>query len=326
MKTLKNTIIALLILCSTQVWSQSILITPEYDTPEKNTWSGALYTGIDMQNTSGGIFLGLNGRYTLGKIATFSTNLSYDLTRLVSSGSVLSFDEELLNQLPAYKDFQFRGTFHFKDEMGTLKSKVKLGRRNEANATGTGGRTVKYSTQCETKVRNVYGITASLNVQSRLAGNQDSFQVIRVKNALGEDPGNINVAVGQNNLVLGAGLQIGQYTWFKGQFSAVAANINKTRRVRKSLVANFELLYALAISTGDEAYFKKDANTALETYKIDEVEKRRLGFRITTDYGMNKPGGFQRLELGWRPGVWAPNANSKFLNQAYFVYALGIGF
>lgn len=311
---------------SNQIWAQSVMITPEYDSPEKNVWSGAIYTGLDMQNTSGGIYLGLNGRYTMGKIATFSTNLNYDLTRLIKSGSFVTFDEELLNQLPAYKDFQFRGTFHFKDEIGTLKSKVKLGRKSEPNPTGTGSRTVKLSTQYESKVRNIYGLTASLNIQSRLAGNQDSFQVVKVLDNLGNDPGNINVGIGQNNLVLGAGLQIGQYTWFKGKFSSISSNFNKNRRIRKSLVANFEVLYALSISTGEEAYFKKDANSAIETYKITDVEKRRLGFRITTDYGMNKPGGFQRMELGWRPGVWAPSANSKFLNQAYVVYALGIAF
>ena len=324
-KTKISFIVALLV-ANTFVFGQAVSVTPEYDTPEKNIWNGAIYTGLDLQNATGGVFVGLHGRYTLGKVATFSTNLSYDLTRLVGSGSLLSFDEELLGQLPAYKDFQFRGSFHFQDRMGELSSKVKLGRRNVANSSGTGGKTVKYSTDYKSQVRNVFGVTASLNIQSRLAGNQDSTQVITVKDELGNDPGNIKVAVGQNNLVLGAGLQIGQYTWFKGKFSAPSANINKTKRIRKSIIANFELLYALSIGTGDVAYFNDEGNSSLVEYDLVDVEKKRLGFRITTDMASNKPGGFQRIELGWRPGVWAPSRGSKFLNQAFLVYAVGIAF
>lgn len=325
MNTTKITCIVALLVANTFVFGQAVTVTPEYDTPEKNIWNGAIYTGLDLQNATGGVFVGLHGRYTMGKVATFSTNLSYDLTRLVGSGSLLSFDEELLGQLPAYKDFQFRGSFHFQDKIGELSSKVKLGRRNESTPTG-GGKTVKYSTDYSSKVRNVFGITASVNIQSRLAGNQDSTQVITVKDAQGNDPGNIKVAVGQNNLVLGAGLQIGQYTWFKGNFSAPSANINKNKRIRKSIIANFELLYAMTISTGDIAYFKQEGQSTLVEYNLVDVEKKRLGFRLTTDMASNKPGGFQRIELGWRPGVWAPSRSSKFLNQAYLVYGIGIAF
>ena len=81
---------------------------------------------------------------------------------------------------------------------------------------------------------------------------------------------------------------------------------------------------ALAIGEGKEVYYKKDANAPLLTYKIDDIEKRRFGFRIAVDYASNKPGFFNRMELGWRPGVYAPSKSSKYFNQAFIVYALGI--
>jgi hypothetical protein len=81
---------------------------------------------------------------------------------------------------------------------------------------------------------------------------------------------------------------------------------------------------ALGIRAGDEAYYKKDANSPLVTYKIDEVEKKRFGFRISADYASNKTGFFNAIELGWRLGVYAPSKSSKYFNQALIVYALGI--
>jgi hypothetical protein len=318
----KSNLLALcmLLFFSFGVKAQMVSTTTEYDTPEKNTWNGAVFTGLDIQSNSGGLYLGLNGRYTLGKIATFSTNLAYDYTRIAGSGSFVSFDEELLSNLPAYKNFEFRGAFHFKDVETTAETKVKLGR-----GVNSSGKAVKWSVQQETKARNVYAITASVNIQSRIAGQPEETQVIYVQDAAGNDLGFVKeIAVGQNNLVLGAGLQLGQYTWFKGDFSGLGKT--KTRKIKKSLVSNFELLYAFAIGEGDVAYYKKDVNSPLQTYTLTSVDKKRLGFRLSTDYSKNKPGFFQRMELGYRPGIAAPSANSKWLNQGYVVYAVGIGF
>lgn len=305
----------LLILGSEMSFSQgTVTITPEYDEPYRNTWNGGVYAGLDLQNGSGGLYVGLNGRYTLGKIATFSTNIGYDLTKLAKSGGILSYDQEIMDKLTAYKNIELRGAYHFKDKEGTLNNKVKLGQSGN----------MKYSTSYETKVRNVYAFTASLNIQSRIYGQTvDSVQVIKVKDQNGADPGYINGIVGsQNNLLIGAGIQMGQYTFFKGKF--VGGPINKNKRIKKSVVANFEFLMALGIGAGSEAYYKKDANSPLVTYKIDDVEKKRFGFRLTADYGSNKPGFFNRIEMGWRPGVYAPSKSSKYFNQAFIVYALGI--
>jgi hypothetical protein len=310
----------MLCLSWTGIKAQSVTISTEYDEPYKNIWNGALYTGIDLQSNSGGLFLGLYGRFTLAKIATFSVNYAYDYTQLFGSGSLVSFDEELLSQLPSYSNFEARAVFHLIDKTGSMSHKVKLGRGSDGN-----GNTIKYSTTFASDSRVVIGLTASLNIHSRLAGQQDSNQVFTIKDAQGDDPGYLdNLAGGQKNLVIGFGLHTGQYTWFKGSFSSIKGT--KNRRIRKSLVANFEILFAATIATGDSAYYKKDANSALEKYELTDVEKRRLGFRISTDYAKNKPGFYQRMEIGYRPGIWAPSRQSKLLNQGYVIYAIGLGF
>ncbi|MBI1306365.1 MAG: hypothetical protein GC181_07105 [Bacteroidetes bacterium] len=328
MQKIKQKALAVIaMLFAVPVFSQNVSVVTEYDAPEKNSWNGAMYIGGDFQPHTGGLMLGMYGRYTLGKIATISTNLAYDYTRLVSSGGLITYDQTLTDKLPAYKNFEFRGTFHLKDNMdGSLKTTIKLGRRVE-NAGVNKTRTIKFRTDHTTKARIVTGLTASLNIQSRFAGQPDSTQVFKVTDATGKDPGKVQeIFIAQNNVMIGVGMQIAQYTWFKGKFSAAAIG-TKTRRVRKSIIANFELLYAMTIATGDEAYkVDKNNNNTLLTYKLNDVEKRRLGFRICTDYAANKPGLYQRMEIGYRPGVWAPSNGSKFLNQGYIVYGVGIGF
>lgn len=296
---------------------ETVSITTEYDEPYKNTWSGGIYAGLDVQNNSGGIYTGINARYTLGKIATFSTNIAYDLTKIAKSGGILKYDEEVFSKLPAYKNIEFRGVFHFSDKEGSMDNKIKLGQVGD----------MKYSTSYKSKSRLVYGLTASINIQSRISSQTlDSVKIFTVKDNQGNNPGFVNgITAGQNNLVLGAGIHIGQYTWFKGKFTAAPIG-SKTRRARKTISTNFEFLTALAIGTGDKAYHKKDANSPLITYTLTDTEKKRFGFRITADVSSNKPGLFNRVEMGWRPGIYAPNKQTKYFNQAYFLYAIGIGF
>lgn len=301
--------------------NEQVTITTQYDDPMKNTWNGGIFAGLDIQNGTGGLALGVNGRYTLGKIATFSTNLAVDMTNYVKSGGILKYDEKIYAKMPSYKSFEFRGVFHIKDDIRELSSKIKLGQSGD----------MKYSTSYTTKSRYVFGLTGSLNIQSNIVTQgMDSTatnfaRVFTLKDANNADPGYVKgVFAGQTNIIIGAGLHLGQYTWFKGKFSAAPIG-TKTRRVRKSIITNFEVLYGLTIKETDEAYIR-DANSNLITYKISDVEKRRLGFRISADYAANKPGLFNRFEIGYRPGIFAPNKQSKYLNQAYIVYGLGIAF
>lgn len=298
-------------------FAQQVTITTEYDTPEKNTWSGGVYAGIDVQNNSGGLLLGLNGRYTLGKIATFSTNIMVDMTSFTGSGGIIQFDEALMDKLPSYKNLEFRGAYHLTDKEGSLTTKVKLAKIGDT----------EYSTSHKTKSRRTFGPTASLNIQSRAASQHlDSVTIYTVEDEQGTDPGHVkDLVAGQTNVVLGVGVQLGQYTWFKGRFDAPSISISKNKSIKRTLTTNFELLYAVAIATGDEAYFKS-GDQPLQTYKLKEVEKKRIGFRIATDIGTNKPGIFQKAEIGYRPGIASPNKQSDFLNQAYLLFGIGFSF
>ncbi len=311
------------LLFSVGVFAQDdkVSITTAYDDPMKNVWNGGIFAGLDIQNGSGGLFLGANGRFILGKTATFSTNLAIDMTNYVKSGGILKYDADIYAKMPSYKNFEFRGVLHIKDEIRELSSKIDLGQVGNT----------KYSTSYTTKSRYVFGLTASLNIQSRISvQNLDSTAsnfapIYTLRDANNADPGYVkDVMAGQTNILIGAGLHLGQYTWFKGKFSAAPIG-TKTRRVRKSIVTNFEVLYGLAIRETDEAY-KRNESDNLITYKLTDTEKRRLGFRISADYSSNKPGLFNRFEIGYRPGIFAPNKQSKYLNQAYIVYGLGLAF
>lgn len=298
----------------------TVLINTEFDEPYKNTWNGAAFVGLDIQaKSSGGIYYGAAARYTLAKIATFSANIGLDLTSLTGSGSVIKTDEELTAVLPSYKNIELRGTFHFKDEEGQKTHKVNL---------GSDGR-YEYSTSYTSKSRVVRGITASVNILSRAyVQSVDSIHVLEIKDRnSGTDLGYVNgVATGQNNVMLGVGFHMGEYTFYKGKFTGGAGGTTKTRRFKRALNTQFELLFAPAIIASKEAY--KKVNGTLETYTLEKADKKNLGFRIAADIYNGKPGMYMRVEFGTRPGIKAPlkldSKIGKFLTNGYFAMSFGL--
>ena len=299
-----------------------VLINTVYDDPYKNYWGVALFAGLELQSkSSGGLYYGAAGRFSLAKVATFSANVGLDLTKLSGSGGIVKVDQDLASKLPSYKNIELRAVYHLKDYEGSKNNKVSLGSDGS----------YEYSTNYATKSRRVTGITASLNVNGRAyVQNVDSIEVLKIKDPTsGESVGYLQgISTGQNNVFIGAGIQIAEYTFFKGKFTGGAHGTAKTRRIKRSVNTNFELLFAPAIIVSDEAYIKR--NGVLETYEVNEVEKKNFGFRITADILNGKPGWFTRVELGKKPGIEAPlkldSKLGKFLTNGYFSFAFGFGF
>lgn len=327
MKTTIYVILAIIVLGKSKIYAQEdggkVLINTIFDDPMKNRWHVAGYAGLEVQGkSSGGLYYGFAARYILPKYATFTANVALDLTKQVKSGGFVSYDAELMEKLPSYKNIELRGVFHFRDAEGTKNHHVKLGSDGK----------YEYSTNYASKSRVVQGFTASLNINSRAyVQNRDSNEIIDLQDAAGNDMGYINgVATGQNNVFVGVGFHAGEYTWYKGKFTGGAYNTTKTRRFKRTVNTNIEFLFAPAIAVGKEAYYKNKSTNSIETYKINDVKKKNLGFRISAEILNGKPGWFMRMEFGIKPGIQAPlNSDTKmgkFLTNGYVSFGLGIGF
>lgn len=312
--------IGLFIPVKTIAQDSKVNISTTYDNPYKNKWNvGLILAGIDVQNKSaGGVYYMLHGRYTMGKLFTFHANAAFDLTTFIGKDGIVKASP-VYSKLDPFTHIEARASLHFSDKEGTMSNKIKLGQ--DAN--------YKYSTNYTTKSRNVYAFTASLNLVNNIGSQMDDsaakYRVLTLTDQNNNDVGfKGNSYINQKNMILGAGIHIGQYTHFKGVFSA--SSFKKTRRVKKSLEANFEFLLGLAIGVGDKAYWENPNTKIIEEYKIKDAEKKRLGGRISMDYGSNKVGWFQHFEMGYRPGLSAPNTQSKWLNQGYINMGVGFGF
>lgn len=322
---MKNRLLFLSVFClSIFTQAQNVSINTLYDDPKLNTWNvGICLAGVDIQNRSGGgIYSMVHGRYIIGKFMTVSANASYDLAKILGNG-VFTTNDEVFNTLDPYLHIEGRASLHFKDKIGEMKSKIKLGR----GATSKG--TVKYSTNYTTKVRNVFALTGSLNIMNhtglQIDDSASGKRVLKLEDGQGKDVGfKGNAYVNQKNMILGLGIHLGQYTHYKGVFTSGPTG-KKTRWVKKSIEANFEFLLGLTLKMGDKAYWVDDDDKVVE-YNITDAEKKRFGGRISVDYGSNKVGFFQHFELGYRPGLSAPSPQSSFLNQGYINWGIGFGF
>ncbi|MFM9946095.1 MAG: hypothetical protein ACKVQB_12775 [Bacteroidia bacterium] len=305
-----------------------VTVTTIYDEPKKNIWNvGIVLAGFDIQNqTSGGLYYMVHGRYTLGKLFTFTANASLDLTKLIGGDGIIKTGG-VYTSLNPYSHFEGRASFHFSDREGKLTNKVKLGQGIE-NIGGV-SHTVKYSTTYESKVRNIYALTASINLHNQTGVQVDDSaadkRALTMTDAQGNDVGfKSQSAVNQKNIIIGVGLFIGYYTHFKGKFTGGTLG-SKTRKIKKSTSSAIELLIGTSMNMGNKVYWK-DNNDVIQTYNLKTAETKRLGWRITTDYGRNKVGLYQHFELGMRPGLFAPSRQKSWLNQGYISVGYGFGF
>ncbi|MCC6720702.1 MAG: hypothetical protein IT243_00755 [Bacteroidia bacterium] len=296
--------------------NDKVIITKIYDDPKKNSWNVGMALGLDIQNkTSGGIYYFAHGRYTLGKLMTFNLNAAMDLAKLTDGKGLIKYGE-VYNKLNPYMHIEGRASFHLSDKIKKVNCKANLGSDGEYN----------YSTNYTIDTREIIGLTASINIHNHIGGQMNDSS--SDKRAYNVKVGNNNVYqpnsfVNQKNMILGVGIFVGNYSHSKYSFSAAPVT-TKSAKIKKSFITAIEFLLALNMNMGSKAYWEE--NNQVKEGEITDVEKRRMGFRIITDYGKNKIGWFQHMEIGLRPGLYSPNKESKYLNQGYLSWGFGFGF
>lgn len=314
----KITVLGLLVACSyiSKAQNEKVLISTIYDDPKKNSWNVGIALGFDIQNkTSAGLYYLLHGRYTLSKLLTFNVNTSLDLTKLTGGNGLIKTDD-VYKKIDPYMHIEGRASFHLSDKINEIKSKVSLGSDGKYT----------YSTNYTSKGRVIMGLTASLNLHNQLgmqiedsAADKRAYDV-KIDNYTGYKA---KTFVNQKNMILGVGFFFGDFTHSKHSFTAGPVGTKK-RKLKRSMTTAIEFLFALNMNMGDKAFWAE--NNTLKEAEITNIEKKRMGFRIITDYGKNKIGWYQHAEMGLRPGLYAPNSQSKYLNQGYLSYGFGFGF
>lgn len=300
---------------------ETVSIQTVYDEPYRNFYNAGVFVGLDVQPNSGGLYYGAAGRFSLAKIATFQANVGLDMTNFTKSGGLLSYDAEIYKDLKTYKTIDLRAVFHFKDEEGEKGHKVNLG--------SSGG--YEYSTNYACKARSVLGLTASLNINTRLYSmSNDTLGIITIENAQNYQKGALNgMLMSQDVVMIGGGLHIGDYTLFKGVFSAAPIG-TKTRRIKRSTCANIEFLFAPVVNVSQQGYLRDQSTDAVTAYNITDAKKKRIGFRISADMVTGKPGWYIRSEMGIKPGIESPLKSqekaAKFFKNGFFNFAFGFGF
>jgi hypothetical protein len=103
-------------------------------------------------------------------------------------------------------------------------------------------------------------------------------------------------------------------------------------------LVNFDLLFAPSIANGESIFFQNAGSTTFGEIKVDDVKKRRLGFKVgvsTNEFykRITKPGLYMNGEMGVRPGIYPKKAgdpeSSAFANKLIsipFYMKFGIGF
>ena len=103
---------------------------------------------------------------------------------------------------------------------------------------------------------------------------------------------------------------------------------------------NFDLLFAPTISNSESIYFQTAGATNFSELKIEDIKKRRFGFKIgvsTNEFKkfISKPGLYMNGEVGMRPGIYPKKAgdpeSNKFVNNIvsqpfYMKFGIGITF
>jgi hypothetical protein len=311
-------------------------IDKKFDDPRRSSYNVAGTVGVDISSFSGGIYGEVVGAYS-PKRFTFKGSYAFD----VSNSDFIS-KSALLDKGNKYRNLQLAAYFNFKDE--TISSNVSPTIGNEYIGSSRSGNVVtttfySFKTDYEVKSRKTRGIGVTINNMASnvfydAAKADTSFEFIQLENNAVVPSGFI---LPFSSTIIGLSYSMGEFTSYKTFFHYKSYPRTKLKSTRFKLV-NFDLLFAPSIANGESIFFQNAGSTTFDEIKVDDVKKRRLGFKVgvsTNEFykRITKPGLYMNGEMGVRPGIYPKKAgdpeSSDFANKFIsipFYMKFGIGF
>lgn len=344
MKTKLNKVFASCILISSVMYSQAqdkrnyisptdpdLKITEKFNNPMRNMWSAGMNVGVDVSTFSGGVFGELTGYFTPKRLSV-KASYAFDLSK-----SDLFTKSNLYASANKYGNLQLTGIFNFKDNISEYTASPTIGfeKLSESSTKITG---YFYKTDFTVKHRKTMGIGGSFtNFSSNVF--YDTEKVDTTKSFITLEN---NAAIPSkfimpfSSSIVGLSFQLGDFTSTKVIYQY--KNLRATKfKINYYKIINFELLFAPSVRNSESVFYESSANT-ISSIRVEDVKKKRLGFRITATTNQfkklqGKPGFYMNGEVGMRPGIYpnklAKEGTSKFgnalLSQPWYM-KFGVGF
>ncbi len=310
-------------------------IDKKYDDPRRASYNVAGNVGVDISTFSGGIYGEVAGSYS-PKRFTFKASYAFD----VSNSDFIS-KSTLMEKANAYRNLNLAAYFNFKDETTSTNVAPTVG--VEILDKSTSGNVVTttfyaFKTDFEVQSRKTRGIGVTINNMASnvfydAAKADSTYDFISLANNAAIPSGFV---LPFSSTVIGLSYSMGDFTSYKTFFNYKNYPRLKLKRTSFKLV-NFDLLFAPSISENEFIYFQNAGSTSFSELKIEDIKKRRLGFKIgvsTNEFYkiIKKPGLYMNGEIGLRPGIFPRKAgdpeSSKFVNSIFsqpFYMKWGIG-
>jgi hypothetical protein len=310
-------------------------IDKKYDDPRRASYNVAGNVGVDISTFSGGIYGEVAGSYS-PKRFTFKGSYAFD----VSNSDFIS-KSTLLEKGNKYRNIQVGAYFNYKDETTSYNASPTIGidvigKSTSGNVVTTTFYAYKTDFEVQKRITRGFGVTIN-NFASNVYYNAEkvdsAYDFIRLENSAAIPSGFI---LPFSSTIIGLSYSMGDFTSYKTFFNYKTYPRIKLKRTSFKLV-NFDLLFAPTISNSESIYFMNAGATDFSELKIEDIKKRRFGFKIgvsTNEFKklIAKPGLYMNGEIGLRPGIFPRKAgdpeSSKFVNSIFsqpFYMKWGIG-
>lgn len=312
------------------------LITKEkFNNPMRNFWSVGGNVGIDVSAFSGGIFGEISG-YIAPKMFTIKGSYAFDI-----SNSDFITKSNLYEYANQYGNMQVTGIFNYKDEITESNVSPTVGFDvTDVSVSGNVKTTTgyMYKTDYMLKTRTTRGVGVTF-----MNNSLNSFYQVEKVDTTKEFITLANNANLPSTFVLpfsvttfGLSFHMGEYASAKVKYNYKSLKRYKLKQNYYKLI-NFELLFSPSVRNDDNIYYS-DVNNQVQSIAVEDVKKRRIGFRICAATNQfkkfqGKPGLYTNVEMGMRTGIFParvgqedskPWAN-KLISQPFYM-KWGIGF
>lgn len=307
----------------------------KYNNPMRNMWSVGGNVGVDISAFAGGVYGELTG-YFAPKRLTFKGSYAFDL-----SNSDFISKSNLYDLGNKYGNLQVTGIFNYKDEISEYNASPTVGFDvTDVSVSGNVKTTTGYMYKTDLMVqrRVTRGIGGTFMNQSMncfyamdKVDTTQEFITLANNSALPT-----SFVLPFSTTTFGFSFQMAEYVSTKVKYKYKSLPRYKFKQNYYKLV-NFELLFSPSVRNGDNIFYN-DANGVAQSLAVQDVKKRRIGFRIVATTNQfkkfqGKPGLYMNGEVGLRTGIFPSKAgdaeNKAFVNKLIsqpFYMKWGIGF